>query len=46
MIGAPLKTPFYYLIHLFEGTAVNEFYRMIRMGVDGHVRGKRTETNE
>ena len=28
------------------GTAVNEFYRMIRMGVAGHVRGSRTETNE
>ena len=28
------------------GTAVNEFYRMIRMGVAGHVRGNRTETNE
>ena len=27
-------------------TAVNEFYRMIRMGVAGHVRGNRTETNE
>ena len=30
----------------FRGTAVNEFYRMIRMGVAGHVRGNRTETNE
>ena len=29
-----------------RGTAVNEFYRMIRMGVAGHVRGNRTETNE
>ena len=29
-----------------RGTAVNEFYRMIRMGVAGHVRGDRTETNE
>ena len=29
-----------------RGTAVNEFYRMIRIGVAGHVRGKRTETNE
>ena len=27
-------------------TAVNEFYRMIRMGVAGHVRGNRTETDE
>ena len=26
--------------------AVNEFYRMIRMGVAGHVRGNRTETDE
>ena len=29
-----------------RGTAVNEFYHMIRMGVAGHVRGNRTETNE
>ena len=29
-----------------RGTAVNEFYRMIRMGVAGHVRGNRTETNK
>ena len=29
-----------------RGTAVNEFYRMIRMGVAGRVRGNRTETNE
>ena len=29
-----------------RGTAVNEFYRMIRMGVASHVRGNRTETNE
>ena len=29
-----------------RGTAVNEFYRMIRMGVAGYVRGNRTETNE
>ena len=29
-----------------RGTAVNEFYRMIEMGVAGHVRGSRTETNE
>ena len=28
------------------GTAVIEFYRMIRMGVAGHVRGNRTETNQ
>ena len=28
-----------------RGTAVNEFYQMIRMGVAGHVRGNRTETN-
>ena len=28
-----------------RGTAVNEFYRIIRMGVAGHVRGNRTETN-
>ena len=27
-------------------TAVNEFYQMIRMGVAGHVRGNRTETDE
>ena len=27
-------------------TAVNEFYRMIRMGVASHVRGNRTETDE
>ena len=27
-------------------TAVNEFYRMIRMGVAGHVRGDRTENDE
>ena len=27
-------------------TAVNEFYRMILMGVAGRVRGNRTETNE
>ena len=30
-----------------RGTAVNEFYQMIRMGVAGYViRGNRTETNE
>ena len=29
-----------------RGTAVNEFYRMIQMGVARHVRGNRTETNE
>ena len=29
-----------------RGTAVNEFCRMIRMGVAGHVRGNGTETNE
>ena len=29
-----------------RGTAVNEFYRLIRMGVAGRVRGSRTETNE
>ena len=29
-----------------RGTAVNEFYRMIRMGVAGHVRGNRTERNQ
>ena len=30
-----------------RGTAVNEFYRMIRMhGAAGHVRGNPTETNE
>ena len=28
-----------------RGTAVNEFYRMIRMGVADHVTGNRTETN-
>ena len=30
-----------------RGTAVNEFYQMIRMGVAGHdhVRGSQTETN-
>ena len=27
-------------------TAVNEFYRMRRMGVAGHVKGNRTETDE
>ena len=27
-------------------TAVNEFYRMIRVEVAGHVRGNRTETDE
>ena len=27
-------------------TAANEFYRMIRMGVAGHVIGNRTETDE
>ena len=27
-------------------TAVNEFYRMIRMGAAGHVIGNRTETDE
>ena len=33
--------------HIFlRGTAVNEFYPMIRMGVAGHVTGNRTETNE
>ena len=26
-------------------TAVNEFHRMIQMGVAGHVRGNRTETD-
>ena len=29
-----------------RGIAVNEFYRMIRMGVADHVSGSRTETNE
>ena len=29
-----------------RGTAVNEVYRITRMGVAGHVRGNRTETNE
>ena len=29
-----------------RGTAVNEFYRMMRMGVVGHLRGNRTEINE
>ena len=29
-----------------RGTVVNEFNRMIRMGVAGHVRGNRTETSE
>ena len=38
-------TQYYHFITL-KGTAVNEFYRMIRMGVAGHVRGNRTETNE
>ena len=27
-------------------TTVNEFYRMIRMGVAGHIRGNQTETDE
>ena len=27
-------------------TAVNEFYQMIRIGIAGHVRGNRTETDE
>ena len=27
-----------------RGTAVNEFYQMIRMGVADHVRGNRTKT--
>ena len=27
-------------------TAVNEFYRMIQMGVAGHITGNRSETNE
>ena len=27
-------------------TAVKEFYRMVRMGVTGYVRGNRTETDE
>ena len=29
-----------------RGTAVNEFYQMIRTEVAGHVRGNRTETDE
>ena len=29
-----------------RSTAVNEFYRMISIGVPGHVSGNRTETNE
>ena len=29
-----------------RGKAVNEFYRTIRMGVAGHVRGNRIETSE
>ena len=29
-----------------RGTAVNEFYRMIRMGVASQVGGSRTETSE
>ena len=28
------------------GTAMNEFYGMIRMGVANHVRDNRTETDE
>ena len=29
-----------------RGNAVDEFHRMIRMGVAGHARGNQTETNE
>ena len=29
-----------------RGIAVNEFYRIIRMGVASHVRGNQTESNE
>ena len=29
-----------------RGTAASEFHRMIRVGVTGHVKGNRTETNE
>ena len=36
----------YHSIHLFEGTAVKEFYQMIPTGVAGHVIVNRTETNE
>ena len=43
----------HYLKHHFitqyislRDTAVNEFYRMIRMGVADHVRGNRTGTDE
>ena len=29
-----------------RGTAVNDFYRMLQMGVAGHVKGNQTKTNE
>ena len=37
------KHPFITQYISLRGTAVNEFDRMIRMGVAGHVRGNRTE---
>ena len=36
----------FHSIHLFEGHCSEWFYQIIRMGVAGHVRGNRTETNE
>ena len=48
-----IKTMIHHSKHRFitqyislRGTAVNEFYRMIQMGVASHVRGNRSETNE
>ena len=36
----------HHFITYLRCTKVNEFYRMIRMGVAGHVRGNQTETDE
>ena len=36
----------HFITQYISFTAVNEFYRMIRMGVAGHVRDNRIDTDE
>ena len=45
-MGYPSKHHFITQYISLRGTAVNEFYRMMRMEVAGHVKGNRTETNK
>ena len=40
------KTVSHHSKHHFITQCIEEFYRMIRMGVPSHVRGNRTKTNE